>query len=124
MAPLWTSFHLGDQGRHGTSSVYENWKNAFSKIPCIQAPTKIQGIVKYHHKSLKHIELPKGRNRLVLIVKQLFNFKVLKYRQYAIDFSQRRKRKTIESKRQLPNVPKEMFKKRKSSKGPGFYQRS
>ena len=91
LAPLWASFHLGDQGRHGRSSVYENWKNVFSKIQCIQDRPKTQGIVKYHHKSLKHIEVPKRRNRLDNIVKQLFDFNVSKHRQYAINFSHRKK---------------------------------
>ena len=55
LIPLWTSLHLGDQGRHGNSEVYLAWSQHFIERDCVKDPPRTQGIIELHNKSVKHI---------------------------------------------------------------------
>ena len=61
--PLWASLHLGNQGRHGSTEVYEQWTNKFWDAECVKNPPKTQGIIELHQKSAKHITMNSKRER-------------------------------------------------------------
>ena len=75
LIPLWTSVHLGDHGRHGSSDIYTQWSAKFSAYDCVKDPPKTQGIVEFHQKSVKHITMNSKRQRLDGVVANLFIFK-------------------------------------------------
>ena len=70
--PLWTSFHLGDQGRHGTTEPYLQWSKTFSDHECIKNPPRTQGIIEMHNKSVIHITMNSKRDRPDKIISNLF----------------------------------------------------
>ena len=127
LLPLWTSLHLGDQGRHGSSIAYQYWSEKYGKKECVMDPPKTQGIIEFHQKSVKHISLNSKRERLDEIVQNLFICKKSKLRQYEI--SESRKKGIKKPKKKLESlsskIVSEKWSKRKckQSKGPGFYQR-
>ena len=70
--PLWTSFHLGDQGRHGSTEPYLEWSKRFAEKEYIKNPPRTQGIVEMHNKSVKHVTLNSKRNRIDRIISNLY----------------------------------------------------
>ena len=72
LIPLWTSHHLGDQGRQGTSDPYQAWSMHFKERTCIKDPPRTQGIIEFHNKSVKHITLNSKRDRVDKIIDNLF----------------------------------------------------
>ena len=84
LIPLWTSLHLGDQGRHGTSSVYKMWSDKYSNYDCITNTPRTQGIIEFHQKSVKHINMNSKRERLEDVDKNLYITKKSKLRQLEI----------------------------------------
>ena len=127
LIPLWTSLHLGDQGRHGTSEVYINWSNIFRTYDCVVNPPKTQGIVELHQKSAKHISLNSKRERIDNVISSLCIHKKSKLRQYEIAKS-RMKETAVDSdkiKDTLPfKISKEKWRKKKQYKGPGYFQKN
>ena len=126
---LWTCLHLKDQGRHGTSSVYEEWSAKFASFDCVVNPPRTQGIVEFHQKSAKHITMNSRRERLDDVVKNLQLAKISISRTYDIKKA-RSKSKTDtfakdKVKDSLPNkIVSENWKKPKQSKGPGFFKQN
>ena len=49
LIPFWTSIHLGDQGRHGSSEPYRLWSKHFANRACIVEPPRTQGIIEFHN---------------------------------------------------------------------------
>ena len=90
LLPFWTSLHLGDQGRHGSSDIYIRWSNKFSSYDCITNPPKTQGIVEYHKKSVKHITMNSKRQRRDDVEANLFIAKKSKLRQSEIAKSRKK----------------------------------
>ena len=80
LLPLWTSLHLGDQGRHGSSTTYQSWSAKYGNKECVINPPKTEGIIEFHQKFLKHISLNSKRERLDEVVKYLFVCKQSKLR--------------------------------------------
>lgn len=127
LIPLWTSLHLGDQGRHGTSSVYQMWSGKFSHLPCVKDPPRTQGIVEFHQKSVKHITLNSRRERVDSVIKNLFIAKKSKFRQLEISKSRKKPihpQKEEKVKDTLPSkIASEKWSKRKHKQsGTGFFQ--
>ena len=129
LLPLWSSLHLGDQGRHGTSECYKNWSQKFSSRECVKDPPRTQGIVEFHHKSVKHISMNSKRERIDSVVANLFVAKKSKMRQLEIVKSRKSKNKDDQEK--IKDVfPKKIAtekwskRKKKISAGPGFFQTS
>ena len=79
LLPLWSSLHLGDQGRHGHSDVYKLWSAKFRDRECIRQPPRTQGIVEFHHKSVKHITMNSKRERIDSVIGNLFRAKKSKF---------------------------------------------
>ena len=124
LLPLWTSLHLGDQGRHGDTIAYQCWSEKYGKKECVMDPPKTQGIIEFHQKSVKHISLNSKRERLDEVVQNLFICKKSKLRQYEISESRIKKtKKKLESLSSKIVFEKWSKRKCKQSKGPGFYQR-
>ena len=129
LLPLWSSLHLGDQGRHGTSECYRNWSQKFSHRECVQDPPRTQGIVEFHNKSVKHISMNSKRERIDSVVGNLFVAKKLKLRQLEIVKSRKPKNKDEHGKIKdaFPKkIATEKWSKRlkKISVGPDFFQTS
>ena len=126
---LWTSFHLGDQGRHGSTGAYLEWSKKFAEKECIKNPPRTQGIVEMHNKSVKHITLNSKRDRIDRIISNLYISKKSKHRQYTILLT--RKRPAKDDKKVKETMPKKISverwgkcKKTKLSRGPGFFQKN
>ena len=64
ISPLWTSFHLNDQSKHGCTKLYKDWWTLNAEKPCVKSPLKSQGILKFYHKSTKHMVLSSGKERM------------------------------------------------------------
>ena len=90
LIPFWTSIHLGNQGRHGKSEPYKLWSEHFSDRACIKDPPRTQGIIEFHHKSLKHVTLNSKRDRLDGVVSNLLVAKISKHRQFEIAQSRKK----------------------------------
>ena len=104
LLPLWTCLHLGDQGRHGESTVYDQWSTKFSSIDCVQDPPRTQGIIEFHQKSAKHISMNSARGRLDNVVKNLFLAKKSKRRFFEVAQSRKKDKDCGEKvKDTLPN---------------------
>ena len=128
LIPLWTSLHLGDQGRHGTSPVYKMWSDKYSNYDCITTPPRTQGIIEFHQKSVKHISMNSERERLDEVVKNLYITKKSQLRQLEIakcktktDVSQKEKK----AKESLPSkiVSEKWSKRKRKQSGPGYFQK-
>ena len=121
---LWTSLHLGDQGRHGSSTTYQSWSAKYGNKECVINPPKPQAIIEFHQKSLKYISLNSKRERLDELVKIIFVCK----RQYKISESKKKEQpKHPKIKASLPSkIVSERWSRRKGkqSAGPGFYQKN
>ena len=107
--PIWTGLHLGDQGRHGTSHVYQLWSDKYGNYDCVKGPPRTQGIVEFHQKSTKHIVvnsqgivdfhqkstkhivMNSNRERIDEVVQNLFAAKKSKFRQLEIIGSRKRR---------------------------------
>ena len=64
IAPLRTSFHLGDQSKHGNTKPYLDWRELnVHKTSVINLP-KTQGILELHHKSTKRTVLSSSKERI------------------------------------------------------------
>lgn len=124
--PLWTSLHLGDQGRHGTAEPYSDWSQKYSQLACVINPPKTQGLVEFHHKSVKHISLNSKRDRIDKVISNLYIAKRSKHRQFTIALSKRKCTTTDQIKDMLPKkLASETWAKRprkKLSAGPGIFQ--
>ena len=128
--PMWTSFHLGDQGRHGTSTPYCEWSHKFADRACIKAPPRTQGIIEFHNKSLKHISLNSKRDRIDRIIGNLFIAKIAKHRQFEISLSRKKNPLSKIDTKVKDTLPKKISVekwskrgKKKLSSGPGFFQK-
>lgn len=126
--PLWTRFHLGDQGRHGKTTPYTQWSKIFSDLDCIVNPPKTQGIVEFHHKSVKHVSLNSKRDRIDNVISNLFISKKSKHMQFLIALS---KKKTVDKDKIKNSLPKRLASEnwgksshKKISTGPGYYQKN
>ena len=127
--PLWTSFHLGDQVRHGNSAPYQDWSDNFAKYDCVVDPPRTQGIVELHNKCLKHITLNSHRERLDEVIKNLFVSKKSKHRQFQIMLS--RKRPCSDASKVKDSLPKKISvekwgkkKQKKQYEFPGHWQKN
>ena len=124
LLPLWTSLHLGDNGRHGNSDIYLRWSDKFQSIDCVINPPRTQGIVEFHQFSAKHISMNSRRERVDDVVKNLHLAKISKRRLFQVAKS-RRKATGDKIKDTLPNkIATEKWKKKKLSQGPGFFQKN
>ena len=130
IAPLWTSFHLGDQSKHGHTKPYLDWRELnVQKAFVINLP-KNKGILEFHHKSTKHIVLSSSKERIDNLVTCLVEWKEAKRRAYNVQFTISKeglKQTHVEDNNgsfKLPKLVKESWRhrKRKMHKGPGFYQ--
>ena len=52
ISPLWTSFHLSSQSKHGCTKPYEDWRTINTEKSCVKSPPKTQLTLKNHHQSL------------------------------------------------------------------------
>ena len=75
LIPIWTGLHLGDQGRHGTSPVYQLWSDKYGSYDCVKDPPRTQGIVEFHQKSTKHIVMNFYRERIDQVAQNHFTAK-------------------------------------------------
>ena len=69
---FWTSLHLGNQGRHGSSQPYDIWPKNFASRSCVVELPRTQGIIEFNNKSVKHITTNSKRGRIDEIVSNLF----------------------------------------------------
>ena len=126
LLPLWTSLHLGDQGRHGDTEVYEQWSNKFSQLDCVKDPPKTQGIIEFHQKSVKHIAMNSKRDRLDEVIRSLYISKKSKLRQ--LEICKSRQKVSLPEDKVKNTVPSkivvEKWGKKKQYKGPGYYQQN
>ena len=101
--------------------MYRPWSDEFGSYDCVIDPPKTQGIAEVSE--AYHNEL-QARTRVDGIVKNLFLSKKSKYRQIKIVNS--RKKTSSEKKHTKESLPTkivtEKWKKKKQSKGPGFFQ--
>ena len=126
LLPLWTSLHLGNQGRHGSTEVYEQWTNKFCDAECVKNPPKTQGIIELHEKSAKHITMNSKRERLDNVVSNFYLAKKSKLRQFEICKS--RKKVCVPDENKIKDslsskIVTEKWRKRKQHKGPGYFQK-
>ena len=54
LIPILTGLHLGDQGRHGTSPVYQLWSHKYESYDCVKDPPRTQSIVSDTEYSFGH----------------------------------------------------------------------
>ena len=130
LLPLWTSLHLGDQGRHGASDIYKGWSNKFKHFDCVKDPPKTQGIIEFHHKSVKHITMNSKRERVDNVISNLYIAKKSKLRQLEISKSRKGSISLRKEEKIKDTMPKTIVtekwnkRKRKQAKGPGFFQKN
>ena len=131
LIPLWTCLHLGDQGRHGTSSVYKMWSDKFGNLDCVINPPRTQGIIEFHQKSVKHITLNSKRERLDSVIKNLRVAKKSKLRQLEISKSRKKsapckRRNMTKIKDTLPSkiASEKWNKRRRKQSGDGIFQKN
>ena len=113
--PFWTSIHLGDQGRHGKSEPIKFRSEHFSDRACIKDPPRTQGIIEFHHKSLKHVTLNSKRDRLDGVVSNLLVAKISKHRQFEIAQS-RKKTSSKTQEKMKESLPKKIAREKWSKR--------
>ena len=122
---LWTSFHLSDQSKHGCTKPYKDWRTLNIERSCVKSPPETQGILELHDKSTKHMVLSSNKEKIDNLVMELVEWKEAKWKAYTVQTS-RSDLQNVTKKNmvKLPKLVKETWlpKKRKSGKGPGFYQ--
>ena len=84
IAPLWTSFHLGDQSKHGYTNPYLDWRELNVQKASVINPPKTQGILELHHKSTKRTVLSSSKERIDNLVTCLVELKEAKRRAYNV----------------------------------------
>ena len=78
IAPLWTSFHLGDQSKDGHINLYLDWRELnVQKASVINSP-KTQGILELHHKPTKRTVLSSSKKIIDNLVACLVEWKEAK----------------------------------------------
>ena len=87
ISPLWISFHLGDQSKHGCTKPYKDWRTLNIKKPCIKGPPKTQGILEFYHKSTKHMVLCTNKERIDNLVIEIVEWKEAKQKAYTVQVS-------------------------------------
>ena len=128
VSPLWTSFYLSDQSKRRCTKPYKDWRTLNIEKSFVKSSPKTQGILEFHHKSTKHMVLPSNKERIDHLVMELVEWKEAKRKAYTAQASrldlENDTKKNME-KVKLPKLVKETWrsKKRKSGKGPGFYQK-
>ena len=125
--PLWTSLHLGNQGRHGSTDVYEQWANKFCDAECVKNPPKTQGIIELHQKSAKHITINSKRERLDNVVSNFYLSKKSKLRQ--LEICKSRKKVCVPDENKIKDsLPSKIvtgkWRKRKQHEGPGYLKKN
>ena len=70
-SPLWTSFYLNDQSKHGCTKLYQDWRTLNTEKPCVKNPLKSQDILEFYHKSTKHMLLSSNKKRIENLVMEL-----------------------------------------------------
>ena len=125
--PLWTCLHLMDQGRHGSSTVYDQWSAKFGSLDCVMNPPRTQSIVEFHQKSAKHISMNSKRDRLDGVVQNLYLAKKSKSRYFEIAKSRCSSKNNDSDKikdKLSHRIVTEKWKKPKQSAGPGYFQKN
>ena len=84
MAPLWTSFHLGDQNKHRHTKPYLDWRELNVQKASVRNPPKTQSILELHHKSTKRTVLSSSKERIDNLVACLAEWKEAKRRAYNV----------------------------------------
>ena len=121
LLPLWSDLHLGDQGRHGRSEIYRMWSDKFADRDCVQNPPRTQGIVEFHHKSLKHITMNSKRERIDSVVGNLLISKKSKSRQVEIVKTRQKRKTNSKTEKIKDNLPKKLVTEKWSKKKKNFH---
>ena len=128
---MWTSFHLGDQGRHGVSAPYLEWLKMFADCDCVKDPPRTQGIIEFHKKSPKHISLDLKRDRIDRNISNIFVAKNAKHRQFEIAQSRKTSSSSKVDKKVKDTLLKTIYREKlvkawqkKQSSGPRFFQQN